>query len=81
MKELNNGTSEQWQKEKITYSIWFQQIHIICIRLKLKKKRIGIMLFKILWGEKYSIGYLENVREKYVEQKNPMQNLLEKVMK
>lgn len=39
------------------------------------------MLFKILWGEKYSIGYLENVREKYVEQKNPMQNLLEKVMK
>lgn len=32
--------------------------------------------------EKYSTDCLEKyVREKYVEQKNPMQNLLEKVMK
>lgn len=33
---------------------------------------------KVRWiGGKYSTDCLENVREKYVEQKNPMQNLLE----
>jgi len=30
---------------------------------------------------KWSTGSLENVREKYVEQKNPMQYLLQKVTK
>lgn len=45
-----------------------------------KKKNKNWAFWNSVRG-KYSTDCLENVREKYVEQKNPMQNLLEKVMK